>query len=106
MLEGRWEDAAADLARAARLRADERNYRLMAATLAISAKACERSGRPEDAAYRYLRAARSAALSGDAKKAAGWLQETERLARKAGAESILDEARRLQTALTMGSQPQ
>jgi phospholipid/cholesterol/gamma-HCH transport system substrate-binding protein len=68
--------------------------------LATAAQACERANRPEDAAYRYLRAARSAALSGETERATVWLQESVRLADLAGAESLLLEARRFQDLLT------
>jgi hypothetical protein len=68
--------------------------------LATAAQACERANRPEDAAYRYLRAARSAALSGETERATVWLQESVRLADLAGAESLLIEARRFQDLLT------
>ena len=106
MLEERWDDAVTVLDEAARLRAESGNYRLMAVTLAASAQACERAERFEDAAYRYLRAARSAVLSEDMKRAAAWLQEAERLAQQAGSESILEETRRFQALLSVESQPQ
>ena len=106
MLEERWDDAVTALDEAARLRAENGNYRLMAVTLAASAQACERAQRSEDAAYRYLRAARSAVLSEDMTRAAAWLQEAERLAQQAGSESILEEARRFQALLSEESQPQ
>jgi tetratricopeptide (TPR) repeat protein len=100
MVEERWEDAVADLDQAARLRAENGNYRLMAATLAVSAQACDRGQRPEEGAYRYLRAARSSALSGDASRAAAWLSQAVRLAEQSSATSILTEARRFQDFLS------
>jgi len=100
MLDGRWDDAVTALDQAARLRAANRNYRTMATVLATAAQASERAHRPEDAAYRYLRAARSAALSGETERATVWLQESVRLADLAGAESLLLEARRFQDLLT------
>jgi hypothetical protein len=72
----------------------------MATVLATAAQACERAHRSEDAAYRYLRAARSAALSGETERATVWLQESVRLSELAGAESLLLEARRFQDLLT------
>jgi uncharacterized protein HemY len=78
----------------------------MATALATAAQACERAQRPEDGAYRYLRAARSAALSGDTARATAWLQESVRLAEQAGAEAILAEARHFQTLLPRESTPQ
>ena len=106
MLDGRWDDAVTALDQAARLRAVNRNYRTMATVLATAAQACERANRPEDAAYRYLRAARSAALSGETERATVWLQESVRLADLAGAESLLQEARRFQALLTQESSRQ
>jgi tetratricopeptide (TPR) repeat protein len=105
MLEGRWDDAVTAL-EAARMRAENRDYRSMATALATAAQACERAQRPEDGAYRYLRAARSAALSGDTARATAWLQESVRLAEQAGAEAILAEARHFQTLLPRESTPQ
>jgi tetratricopeptide (TPR) repeat protein len=105
MLDGRWDDAVTALDQAASMRAVNRNYRSMATVLATAAQACERAQRSEDAAYRYLRAARSAALSGDAERATVWLQESVRLADLAGAEAILDEARRFQALLPRESLP-
>jgi tetratricopeptide (TPR) repeat protein len=106
MLDGRWDDAVTALDQVARLRAVNRNYRSMATVLATAAQACERTQRPEDAAYRYLRAARSAALSGETERATVWLQESVRLADLAGAESLLQEARRFQALLTQESSRQ
>ncbi|MGD8953116.1 MAG: hypothetical protein PVI45_01970 [Desulfobacterales bacterium] len=106
MLDGRWDDAVTALDQAASMRAVNRNYRSMAAVLATAAEACERAQRPEDAAYRYLRAARSAALSGETERATVWLQESVRLADLAGAESLLQEARRFQALLTQESSRQ
>ena len=106
MLEGRWDDAVTALDQAARMRAENRDYRSMATVLATAAQACERAQRPEDAAYRYLRAARSAALSGETERATVWLQESVRLADLAGAESLLQEARRFQALLTQESSRQ
>jgi len=106
MLDGRWEDAVAALDQAARKRAENGNYRLMADTLAAAARACEEGRRPVDGAYRYLRAARSAALSGDTARATAWLQESVRLAEQTGSDSILAEARHFQTLLPQESPPQ
>ena len=106
MLDGRWDDAVTALDQAASMRALNRNYRSMATVLATAAQACERAQRPEDAAYRYLRAARSAALSGETERATVWLQESVRLADLAGAESLLQEARRFQALLTQESSRQ
>ena len=106
MLDGRWDDAVTALDQAARLRAANRNYRTMATVLATAAQASERAHRPEDAAYRYLRAARSAALNGETERATVWLQESVRLADLAGAESLLLEARRFQDLLTQESSRQ
>lgn len=103
MLEGRWDDAVTALDQAASMRAVNRNYRSMATVLTTAAQACERAQRPEDAAYRYLRAARSAALSGETERATVWLKESVRLADLAGAESLLLEARRFQAILTQES---
>jgi tetratricopeptide (TPR) repeat protein len=91
MLEARWEDAASLLDDAARLRAESRDYREMALTLAIAARACERAQRPEAGAYRYLRAARSAMVNGQTELAENWLGESLRLAERAGAASLREE---------------
>jgi tetratricopeptide (TPR) repeat protein len=91
MLEARWDDAVSLLDAAARLRAESRDYREMALTLAISARACERAQRPEAGAHRYLRAARSAMVNGQTDLAADWLQESLRLADRAGAATLREE---------------
>ena len=106
LLDGRWDDAAAGFDQTARMRAANRNYRLMATALANAGHACERGKRLEDAAYRYLRAARSAALSGDTTRAAVWIQESMRLAEQSGALSLLQAARHLQPMAVDESQPQ
>jgi tetratricopeptide (TPR) repeat protein len=93
LLEGRWTEAVNVLDIAARKRSETRDYRSMASILAASAGACEQEGRLEAAAYRYLRAARSAFLNGDIKRAEAWIQETLRLADRAGASDIGAEAR-------------
>lgn len=100
MLDGRWTDAVTALDQAARKRAENGNYRLMADTLAAAARACEEGRRPEDGAYRYLRAARSAALSGDSTRATAWLREAVRLAEESNAEALVEEARRFQSVLS------
>ncbi|MFZ0134230.1 MAG: hypothetical protein WAK95_16945 [Desulfobacterales bacterium] len=105
MLDGRWDEAVAALDQAARVRAENRNYRSMETALAAAALASQRAQRPADAAYRYLRAARSAALSGDPTRATAWLHEAGRLAGQAGAESILAEVRGLQALLSEESPP-
>lgn len=106
MLDGRWEDAVTALDQAARKRAENGNYRLMADTLAAAAQACERAQRLEDGAYRYLRAARSAALSGDSTRATAWLREALRLAEESNAEALAEEARRFQSVISQESPPQ
>ncbi|MGW8187315.1 MAG: tetratricopeptide repeat protein [Desulfobacterales bacterium] len=106
MLDERWNDAVTALDQAASMRAENRNFRSMATVLATAAQACERAQRLEDASYRYLRAARSAALSGETERATVWLQESVRLADLTGAESLLQEARRFQALLTQESSRQ
>jgi uncharacterized protein HemY len=78
----------------------------MATALANAGHSCERADRLEDAAYRYLRAARSAALNGDSTRADIWIQESMRLAEKSGALSLLQAARHLQRMAADASQPQ
>jgi tetratricopeptide (TPR) repeat protein len=106
LLDGRWDDAAAAFDQTAGLRSANRNYRLMATALANAGHSCERANRLEDAAYRYLRAARSSALSGDTTRADVWIQESMRLAEKSGALSLLQAARQLQRMAVDESKPQ
>lgn len=106
LLDGRWDDAATAFDQTADLRSANRNYRLMATALANAGHSCERANRLEDAAYRYLRAARSAAQSGDTTRADVWIQESMRLAEKSGARSLLQAGRQLQRMAVDASQPQ
>lgn len=99
LLEGLWTEAVNVLDQAARKRSETRDYRSMASILAVSAGACEQQGRLEPAAYRYLRAARSAFLNGDIERAEAWIQEALRLADRAGASDIGARAREYQKQL-------
>jgi tetratricopeptide (TPR) repeat protein len=93
MQEGRWDTAIAELDRAADLRRQNLDYRRMAICLALSAKSCEKSGRLEDAARRYLEAGRSATLSGAKAEAVQWLNNAIRLSDAAETPDIAKEAR-------------
>jgi tetratricopeptide (TPR) repeat protein len=93
MLEGRWDEAVTALDDAAGLRRQDLDYRRMAISLALSARACEEAGRTEDAARRYLEAGRSAALSGEKANAVQWLDNAVRLSEAANTPDIAQEAR-------------
>jgi tetratricopeptide (TPR) repeat protein len=91
--EGRWDEAVTALDKAAGLRRQDLDYRRMAISLALSARACEGAGRTEDAARRYLEAGRSAALSGEKADAAEWLGKAMRLSEDSSSSKIGQEAR-------------
>lgn len=93
IIEGRWDQAIASLDEAAGLRRQVFEYRRMAIAVALSAEACERAGRPGQAAERYLQAGRSAALVGDASSAQKWLSSAVRLSEQSDDPSIAKEAR-------------
>ncbi len=99
MIEERFDDAAAALDEAARLRSESGDYRSMVSILAMAAQSCEKAQRPGDAAYLYLRAARGALSDGDKTRAADWLSKAVRLARQVGSDAILKEAREYQSIL-------
>jgi len=74
-----WPAAITALDSATQTRRKHFDYRRMAISLALSAKACENAGQKELAANRYLKAGRSAALRGDSVNARQWLEQAIRL---------------------------
>jgi tetratricopeptide (TPR) repeat protein len=87
-----WQEAAAYLAIAVQLRREHLNYRRMGIALALSAQAYEKSGDQQKAALNYLRAGRSAALSGDRANARLWLAHALKISQRQEIESISIEA--------------
>ncbi len=73
MLHGQYRQAAGHAQRAAGLHRSQLNYRAMADTTALAAKAMRRAGSPRDAANLYLQAGESAAARGDEASARRWL---------------------------------
>lgn len=73
MLRGQYRQAASHARRAADLHRSQLNYRAMADTTALAAKAMQRAGAPGEAANLYLQAGESAAARGDAVSAKRWL---------------------------------
>lgn len=75
---GQHREAAAHAQRAADLYRTQLDYRAMADTVVIAARAMERAGMPQEAARLYLQAGQSAAARGDAASAARWLRQAMR----------------------------
>ncbi len=73
ILHGQYRQAADHARKAADLHRSQLNYRAMAETTALAAKAMQRAGVPRDAANLYLQAGESAAARGDAVSARRWL---------------------------------
>ena len=78
LLHGQYRTAAIGAQHAADIHRAQLNYRAMAETLALAAKAMQRAGSPQDAADLYLQAGESAAARGDAVSAARWLAQVMR----------------------------
>jgi tetratricopeptide (TPR) repeat protein len=78
MLRGQYRQAVAHARQAAELYRVQLNYRAMADTTALAAKAMQRAGSPQEAANLYLQAGESAAARGDAASAARWLAQAMR----------------------------
>jgi len=93
MAEQHWEEAINAFESATELRRDDRDYRGMVKALALAGKASERAGHAHEAAVRYLRAGRSAALQGQFDDALNWLNQAEQIANNAGEAQIVQEAR-------------
>jgi len=93
MAEGNWEAAIEAFDHTTSLRREDFDFREMAQALALAAEACDRAGKPSDAAKRYFRAGRSAARQGINQDAIQWLERAEQLAGQAGDEPLKQEAR-------------
>jgi len=93
MLEQHWETAVKTFEKATELRREARDYRGMVKTLALAGKASEKAGHANEAAIRYLRAGRSAALQGQFDYALNWLNQAEQIAKSADEEQIVQTAR-------------
>ena len=93
MAEGRWDTAIEAMDLTARLRSENLDYRKMAQALSLAADACQRSGKPSEAAKRYFRAGRSAVQQGNSQDAKKWLNSAVQLAGQAGDEPLEQEVR-------------
>jgi len=93
MAEQHWDEAIKAFEAATELRREVGDYRGMAKSLALAGKASEKAGHAGEAAVRYLRAGRSAALQGQLDNALNWLNLAEKMAESVGQEQIVQEAR-------------
>ena len=93
LLEQEWEKAIEAFETAAELRREAFDYRGMVKALALAGKASEKAGHANEAAIRYLRAGRSAALQGQFDHAFNWLNQAEQIAKSAGEVQIVQKAR-------------
>lgn len=93
MAENNWNQAIIDFDRVTHLRMETGDYRRMAITLALSAKANEKAGRTEVAAGKYLQAGRSAALRENRSHATKWLNQATLLFDQIGNDAMADESR-------------
>ena len=93
MAENNWNKASIDFDKVTDLRRQNYDYRRMANSLALSAAACEKAGRTEAAAVKYLQAGRSAALKGSKPKSQKWLNQAALLFDKIGKEALAAEAK-------------
>lgn len=83
LLRGQYRQAAVQAQRAADIHRAQLDYRAMAVSVALAAKAMQRAGSPQDAANLYLQAGQSAAARDDTASATRWLK----LALRPGADS-------------------
>jgi tetratricopeptide (TPR) repeat protein len=93
LLEQEWEKAIEAFETVAELRREALDYRGMVKALALAGKASEKAGHANEAAIRYLRAGRSAALQGQFDHALNWLNQAEQIAKSAGEVQIVQKAR-------------
>lgn len=93
MAELNWDVAINAFEAATDLRREAREYRGMVKSLALAGQASEKAGHPVEAAVRYLRAGRSAALQGQFDDALIWLNQAEGIGSNAGEEQIAQQAR-------------
>lgn len=91
--EGNWEAAIKAFDLTVRLRRENLNYAEMAQALALAADACQRAGKPSEAAKRYFWAGRSAVQQGNNQDAIKWLNSAVQLAGQAGDETLKQEVR-------------
>jgi tetratricopeptide (TPR) repeat protein len=91
MAENNWEAAIQAFDSTAGHRREKLDYRKMVQALALAGEACDRAGKPSDAAKRYFRAGRSAARQGINQDAIQWLERAEQLAGQAGDEPLKQE---------------
>jgi tetratricopeptide (TPR) repeat protein len=91
--EGNWEAAIKAFDLTVRLRRENLNYGEMAQALALAADACQRAGKPSEAAKRYFWAGRSAVQQGNNQDAIKWLNSAVQLAGQAGDETLKQEVR-------------
>ena len=93
MAEQKWDAAIEAFDSSAKLRREAFDYGGMVKVLASAGKASEKAGRTRQASIRYLRAGRSAVLQGLFDDARKWLNQSMQLARNAGEDKIIQEAR-------------
>ncbi len=93
MAEHNWDAAIEAFDEATKLRREALDYRGMVKVLALAGKASEKAGRAKEASIRYLRAGRSAVLQGQFDDALKWLNRATQIAKNAGEEQIIQEAR-------------
>jgi len=74
LLRGQYRQAAINAQRAADTHRGQLDYRAMAVSVALAAKAMQRAGSPQDAANLYLQAGQSAAARDDTVSATRWLK--------------------------------
>lgn len=91
--EGNWEAAIKAFDLTVRLRRENLNYGEMSQALALAADACQRAGKPSEAAKRYFWAGRSAVQQGNNQDAIKWLNSAVQLAGQAGDETLKQEVR-------------
>lgn len=91
--EGNWEAAIKAFDLTVRLRRENLNYGEMAQALALAADACQRAGKPSEAAKRYFWAGRSAVQQGNNQDAIKWLNSAVQLAGQAGDQPLIREIR-------------
>ena len=75
LLRGQYRDAAAHAQRAADFYRTQLDYRAMAESVVLAARAMQRAGAPQEAARFYLQAGQSAAARGDTAFAKRWLKQ-------------------------------
>ncbi|MFC1882724.1 tetratricopeptide repeat protein [Thermodesulfobacteriota bacterium] len=90
--EGNWEAAIKAFDLTVRLQRENLNYGEMSRALALAADACQRAGKPSEAAKRYFWAGRSAVQQGNNQDAIKWLNSAARIAGQAGDEPLKEEA--------------